>query len=235
MKIEIWSDYTCPYCYIGERQLEKALESFLGEESIDIRYKAFELDPSASYKVTSTTKDRVAKKYGYTSEQAQQMIDNVTKYAKSVGLDYNYATVRYTNTFDAHRIAKYAETKGKGLEMSEKLFHAYFTENKEMSDHKVLTDIAVELGLDKLEVEDVLKNNKFSEDVRNDEYEASRFGIHAVPFFLIKGKYSLSGAQPPEAFEKIIEKVLQEEKIEAYNLEGMICNSNGCSIPSDKK
>ena len=161
MKIEIWSDYACPYCYIGERQLEKALESLSGKENIDISYKAFELDPSASYEVTTNTKDRVAKKYGYTSEQAQQMIDNVTRYAKSVGLDYNYDTVPYTNTFDAHRIAKYAETKGKGLEMSEKLFHAYFTENKEMSDHKVLTDIAVELGLDKLEVEDVLKITSF--------------------------------------------------------------------------
>ena len=157
------------------------------------------------------------------------MIDNVTKYAKSVGLDYNYGTTLYTNTFDAHRIAKYAETKGKGLEMSEKLFHAYFTENKQMSDHKVLTDIAIELGLDKLEVEDVLKNKKFAEDVRNDEYEASRLGIYAVPFFLINGKYSIAGAQPPEAFEKIFEKVLQEEKIEDVNLGGMVCGIDGCS------
>ena len=229
MKIEIWSDYACPYCYIGERQLEKALESFSGKEDIDISYKAFELDPTASYEVTTTTKDRVAKKYGYTSEQAQQMIDNVTKYAKSVGLEYHYDTVRYTNTFDAHRIAKYAETKGKGVEISEKLFHAYFTENKEMSDHKALEDIAVEIGLDKLEVEDVLKNKKFAEDVRNDEYEASRLGINSVPFFLINGKYSLSGAQPPEALKNIIEKALQEEKIETDNLGGMVCGIDGCS------
>ena len=235
MKIDIWSDYACPYCYIGERQLEKALESFSDKENIDISYKSFELDPNASYEVTTNTKDRVAKKYGYTSEQAQQMIDNVTRYAKSVGLDYNYDTVRYTNTFDAHRIAKYAETKGKGLEMTENLFYAYFIENKEMSDHKALTDIAIELGLDKLEVEDVLKNNKFSEDVRRDEHEASILGIHAVPFFLINEKYSLSGAQPPEAFERVIEKVLQEEKIETYNSEGMICNSDGCSISLDDK
>jgi predicted DsbA family dithiol-disulfide isomerase len=232
MKIEIWSDYACPYCYIGERQLEKALESFSGEESIDISYKGFELDPSASYETTSDTRERISGKYRMSLEKSQQMIDSITEYAKRVGLDYNYGTTRYTNTFDAHRIAKYAETKGKGLEMSEKLFHAYFTENKQMSDHKVLTDIAIELGLDKLEVEDVLKNKKFAEDVRNDEYEASRLGIHAVPFFLINGKYSLSGAQPPEAFEQTIEKALQEEKIEADNLGGMVCNSDGCSIPN---
>lgn len=229
MKIEIWSDYVCPYCYIGERQLEKALEGFSDKENVEIIYKSFELDPTSSYEVTTNTKDRVARKYGYTSEQAQQMIDNVTKYAKSVGLEYHYDTARYTNSFDAHRIAKYAETKGKGLEMSERLFHAYFTENKEMSDHKALKEIAVEIGLDELEVEDVLKNKKFAEEVRNDEYEASRLGIHAVPFFLINGKYSLSGAQPPEAFENIFEKVLKEEKIETDNLGGMVCGIDGCS------
>jgi len=116
--------------------------------------------------------------------------------------------------------------------MSEKLFHAYFTENMQMSDYKVLTDIDIELSLDKLEVEDVLKNKKFAEDVRNDEYEASRIGIHAVPFFLINGKYSISGAQPPEVIEQTIEKALQEEKIEADDLGSMVCNSDGCSIQS---
>ena len=238
MKIEIWSDYACPYCYIGERQLEKALESFSDREDIDISYKGFELDPSASYETTTNTRERISGKYRMSLEKAQQMIDSITEYAKRVGLDYNYGTTRYTNTFDAHRIAKYAETKGKGLEMSEKLFHAYFTENKQMSDHKVLTDIAIEIGLDKLEVEDVLKNKKFAEDVRNDEYEASRLGIQAVPFFLINGKYSISGAQPSEVFEKAIEKALQEEKIlecvEDDNLGGMVCNSDGCSIPNKK-
>ena len=233
MKIEIWSDYACPYCYIGERQLEKALESFSGEESIDISYKGFELDPSASYETTSDTRERISEKYHISLEQAQQMIDRITEYAKSVGLDYNYGTTRYTNTFDAHRIAKYAETKGKGIEISEKLLHAYFTENKQMSDHKVLTDIAIKIGLDKLEVEDILKGEelKFAEDVRNDEYEASRLGIHAVPFFVINEKYSISGAQPQEVFEQAIEKALKEEKIEVDNLGGMVCNSDGCSIP----
>jgi predicted DsbA family dithiol-disulfide isomerase len=238
MKIEIWSDYACPYCYIGERQLEKALENFSDRKDIDISYKAFELDPSASYETTTNTRERIASKYSMSLEKAQQMIDSITEYAKSVGLDYNYGTVRYTNTFEAHRIAKYAETRGKGLEMSEKLFHAYFTENKQMSDHKILTDIAIDIGLDKLEVGDVLKNNKFAEDVRNDEYEASGLGIRSVPFFLINGKYSLSGAQPPEVFEQAIEKALQEEKIlegvEVENLVGMVCNSDGCSVP-DKK
>lgn len=238
MKIEIWSDYACPYCYIGERQLEKALESFSSKKGIDISYKGFELDPSASYQTTTDTKERISGKYRISLEKAQQMIDSITEYAKRVGLDYNYGTTRYTNTFDAHRIAKYADTKGKGLEMSEKLFHAYFTENKQMSDHKVLTDIAIDIGLDKLEVEDVLKNKKFAKDIRNDENEASRLGIRSVPFFLINGKYSISGANSPEVFKETIEKAMQEEKLlecaEEDNLSGMVCNMDGCSIPNKK-
>jgi len=238
MKIEIWSDYACPYCYIGKRRLEKALENFSDREDIYISFKSFELDSSASYKTTTNTIERISEKYRISIEKAKQMIDSITEYAKSVGLDFNYDTVRYTNTFDAHRIAKYAETKGKGIEISEKLLHAYFTENKQMSDHKVLTDIAIEVGLDKLEVEDILKDKKFAEDVRNDEYEASRLGIQAVPFFFINEKYSISGAKPLEVFEKTIEKALQEEKIlecvEDDNLGDMVCNSDGCSIPNNK-
>lgn len=235
MKIEIWSDYACPYCYIGKRGLEKALDNFSNRKDIEISFKSFELDPSASYETTTNTRERISAKYRMSSEKAQQMIDSITKYAKSVGLNFNYDTVHSTNTFDAHRIAKYAETKGKGIEISEKLLHAYFTENKQMSDHKVLTDIAIEFGLDKLEVEDILKGKKFAEDVRNDEYEASKLGINAVPFFLINEKYSISGAQPSKVFEKTIEKALQEEKaLENDNLGGMVCNSDGCSIPNNK-
>ncbi|MBU3213845.1 DsbA family oxidoreductase [Clostridium estertheticum] len=238
MKIEIWSDYACPYCYIGKRRLEKALESFSDRKDIEISFKSFELDPSASYKTTTNTRERISVKYRMSSEKAQQMIDSITEYAKSVGLDFNYGKVRYTNTFDAHRIAKYAETKGKGIEISEKLLHAYFTENKQMSDHRVLTDIAIEFGLDKLEVEDILNGKKFAQDVRNDEYEAGKLGIQAVPFFLINEKYSISGAQSSRVFKKVIEKALQEEKIlenvEDDNLGGMVCNSDGCSIPNNK-
>jgi protein disulfide-isomerase len=239
MKIEIWSDYACPYCYIGKRNLEKALVNFSDKEDIDISFKSFELDPSASYETTTNTRERISGKYGMNLEKSQQMIDSITEKAKSVGLDFKYDTVQYTNTFDAHRVAKYAETKGKGIEISEKLLHAYFTENKQMSDHKVLTDISVEIGLDKLEVEDILKGIKFASDVRNDELEASRLGIQGVPFVLINGKYPISGAKPSEVFEKTIEKALQEEKIlegaEADNLDGMVCNSNGCSISNEKQ
>lgn len=154
------------------------MENFLNRNDINISYRSFELDPNASYETTSTTKERVAKKYGYTNEQAQQMIDNVTEYANSVGLDFHYATTRYTNTFDAHRISKYAE------------------------------------------------------DVRNDELEASRLGIHSVPYLIINRKYSISGAQSAEVIKKSIEKILQEETAQNIKLDGVTCDSNGCSIPN---
>lgn len=234
MKIEIWSDFACPYCYIGERQLERALESFSDLE-VDIDFKSFELDPNASYETVSTTKERVAKKYGYTSEQAQQMIDSVNQYANSVGLDYHYGTTLYTNTFDAHRISKYAKTKGKGLEISEKLFNAYFVQNKQMSDHSVLTDIAVEVGLDKSEVEDVLKSKKFADDVRKDEMDAYNLGINSVPYFVIDGKYAISGAQPAESIKRVIEKTLEEKVMDKKDLTGMTCGINGCNVPDIEK
>lgn len=234
MKIEIWSDYACPYCYIGKRKLEKALESFSETVNIDVIFKSFELDPNAEKKTTSTTQERVMKKYGMSTLQTKEMIDSVTEQAKDVGLEFHYDTVRYTNTFDAHRITKYGESKGKGREITEKLFHAYFNENKQMSDFKVLTDIADEIGLDILEVQEMLSNNQFATNVRMDEAEAQRMGIHAVPYIVINEKYAVSGAQSPEVFIEIIKKVLnEEEKDEAKTqFKGMTCNSDGCSVPN---
>lgn len=232
MKIEIWSDYACPYCYIGKRKLEKALKNFPEIKSMDIIFKSFELDPNAVKETVSTTLERVMKKYSMSALQTKEMIASVTAHAMDVGLEFHYDTVRYTNTFDAHRITKYAESKGKGREMTEKLFHAYFNENKQMSDFKVLTGIASEIGLDILEVQEMLNNNQFATNVRMDETEAQRIGVHAVPYIVINEKYTVSGAQSPEVFIEIIKKVLNEqEKDEAKtHFDGMACNSDGCII-----
>ena len=232
MKIEIWSDYACPYCYIGKRKLEKALENFSEIKNMDIIFKSFELDPNAVKETVSTTLERVMKKYSMSALQTKEMIASVTAHAMDVGLEFHYDTVRYTNTFDAHRITKYAESKGKGREMTEKLFHAYFNENKQMSDFKVLTGIAGEIGLDIPEAQEMLNNNQFAANVRMDETEAQRIGIHAVPYIVINEKYAVSGAQPPEVFIEIIKKVLNEqEKDEAKtHFDGMVCNSDGCII-----
>lgn len=129
MQIEIWSDYACPYCYIGKRNLEKALEKFEHNDKIKIVHKAFELYPHMGKEVTTTTQGRIEQKYGKTPEEAQEMIDHIERVAERVGLEMNYDSVKNTNTFDAHRLTKFAEEKGKANEMNERLFKAYFTDN----------------------------------------------------------------------------------------------------------
>ena len=216
MKIEIWSDFACPYCYIGKRKIEEALKDFPMLKDVHIVFKSFELDPTASTEVTMSTKNRLMNKYDMSELKAQQMMDSITEDAANAGLDIHYETASYTNTFDAHRLLKYAQSECKEKEIVEKLFHAYFIDNKKLSDFNVLLNIASEIGLDKKEVERILNSNKFVENVRIDEKEAQRFGIRSVPFFVINQKYAISGAQPPEVFKKAIKKVLEESNLSCH-------------------
>lgn len=233
MKIELWSDYACPYCYIGEKRLEKAIDGIANKEEIEIEFKAFELDPEASREVVSSTKVRISKKYRISENEAQNMIDNITSLALNEGLKYNYGTTRYTNTFDAHRVTKYAQSKGKN-KIIEKLFDTYFTDNLELSNHQLLIDIAESVGLDRVEVKRVLDNNEFADDVRNDEREAYVLGVQGVPFFLINRKYKISGAQSSETIKNALIKIMEEEKKNSVlNIEkntGMACGINGCNL-----
>lgn len=225
MKIELWSDYACPFCYIGERRLAKALAEIDGGEKVKVEFKSFELDPAASYEVVSSTLDRFAVKYGLSKDEAAERIDAISAMGRSEGIDFRYSSTRYTNTFDALRLTKYAQKHGKD-EIVVKLFDAYFTQNLELSDHEVLKKIAVECGLDENETADVLTKGRYAEEVRADESEAMERGIHGVPYFLINGKYTASGAQPTETLKEAIEKILAEEKINSLN--GMVCGADGC-------
>ena len=227
MKIEIWSDYACPFCYIGEKRLEKAISQIKTDEKIKIIFKSFELDPTASEKVVSSTAERFAKKYGMTVADAEKRIEQISMMGRREGIDFKYISTNYTNTFDALRLTKFAQEKNHD-EIIEKLFDAYFTKNLELSDHKVLKKIAVECGLDENEVEKFLQSEKFSEEVRKDEYEAAKLGIHGVPFFLINEKYALSGAQPTEILKNAVEDALSEENLK--NLDGMTCGADGCKF-----
>ena len=226
MKIEIWSDYACPFCYIGEKRLEKAISQISGGD-IKIIFKSFELDPTASEKVVSSTPERFAKKYGMTLADAEKRIEQISMMGRREGIDFKYISTNYTNTFDSLRLTKFAQEKGHD-EIISKLFDAYFTKNLELSDHEVLKKIAVECGLDENEVENFLNSENFSEEVRKDEYEAAKLGIHGVPFFLINEKYALSGAQPTEILKNAIEDALSEEISE--NFSGMTCGADGCKF-----
>ena len=221
MKIEIWSDYACPFCYIGEKRLERALAE-VGDKNISVEFKSFELDPYAEKKVTSSTPERFAEKYGLSLAAAEERIEQISLMGKRDGIDFKYSTTRYTNTFDALRLTKFAQEKNHD-EIIAKLFDAYFTKNLELSDRAVLKKIAVECGLDAAEVDDVLSGERYGEDVRADELQAAQLGIHGVPYFVVGGKYGLSGAQPVEILKEAINDALAEE-----NFNGMACGADGC-------
>ncbi len=221
MKIEIWSDYACPFCYIGEKRLEKALA---GIDDAEIIFRSFELDPNASKKVVSSTVDRFAEKYGLSREEAADRIEQISQMGRAEGIDFRYAETRYTNTFDALRLTKFAQEKGR-TEIIGKLFDAYFTKNLELAEFDVLKKIAAECGLDSAEVDAVLNSDKYAAEVRADEYPAARLGVHGVPFFVIGGKYGLSGAQPVE----VLRNALEDYRAET-SLDGMTCGADGCKF-----
>ena len=225
MKIEIWSDYACPFCYIGEKRLEKVLAQ-VDDKNIQVEFKSFELDPTASKNVVSSTAERFAEKYGMSIADAEKRIEQISLMGRREGIDFKYISTRYTNTFDSLRLTKFAQEKNH-TEIIEKLFDAYFTKNLELADHEILKKIAVDCGLDSVEVDEVLNSDKYAAEVRADENEAALYGIHGVPYFVINGKYSLSGAQPASVIKEAVEKILAEENFD--NLDGMTCGANGCS------
>ena len=207
MVIEIWSDFVCPFCYIGKRNLEKALESFKEKEEVELVYRSFELDPEFKKQEGVSLHEIIAKKYGIPTEQAKASNDNLIEYAKSVGLDYNFEDIIPANTLDAHRLSHYAKTKGKMYELEERIMRAYFIESRDISDHEVLTELAGNVGLDKAEVSEMLKDGSFEEVVRMEEEIAHKSGITGVPFFIIDDKFTIYGAQPPEAFQEAFNKI----------------------------
>ena len=230
MKVMYWSDYACPYCYIGETHLKQAIKNLNLEGQVEIEMLAFELDPRASRDYTGATAERFAKKYGLSLAGAQARIDGISEMGRAAGLDFRYAETRYTNTFDAHRLTKLAQTKDAELadRLSERLYSAYFSEGLELADHAVLERIAVEEGMDTAEVRGVLESDKYADDVRLDEREAQRYDVHAVPYFVIGNKYAISGAMPVEAMARVLKNVMDEEAASKASVQGMTCGPDGC-------
>lgn len=211
MKIEVWSDFACPFCYIGKRRLEKALDLFEHRDEVEVIYRSFELDPGAPRDTESSIYELLAVKYGLSLQQAQESNQNVAQQAKADGLDYHFDTLIPTNTFDAHRLLHYAAGHGKAKEMSEHLFRAYFTDSLHIGDHEVLQKLAEETGLDGREAKVALEQGDYAEDVREDEGEARKLGIRGVPFVVIKGKFAVSGAQPVEIFQAALQRAWEDQ------------------------
>ncbi|WP_285010856.1 DsbA family oxidoreductase [Pedobacter faecalis] len=200
MKVDIWSDVRCPFCYIGKRKFEAALAQFPYKEKVEVEWHSFELDPNAETVPGVSSAEYLADKYGRPLEWAQQMQESVTATAVEVGLDFKLDISVVANSFDAHRLIQLAKTEGLADAVEEKLFEAHFTYGKDISDHAVLIEIGVAAGLGKMTVETMLAGSDFTDEVRRDEQIAQQIGIRGVPFFIFNQKLSVSGAQPPETF-----------------------------------
>lgn len=212
MKIEIWSDYVCPFCYIGKRRLEEALQTTGLESSAEVVFKAFQLDPNTPVGAGGSVPEGLAGKYGISLEEAVKMLENVAVQAKTVGLEFDVTGMTGANTFDAHRLAKLGELEGKGDAITERLLQGHFVKGEAVDNKETLTAIAEEAGLTAERVQQVLQSDEFAEDVKRDIEEAGQIGVRGVPFFVINRKYAISGAQPVEAFTEALKKVAAEEK-----------------------
>ena len=210
LKIEIWTDILCPWCYIGKHQFERALAQFSYKNEVDVLYHSFELDPNAAVEPGMNSYELLAKKYGVTPEKATEMHRNVSERAANVGLEYHMDITKPTNSFDAHRLIHLAAAHGLQHKMIEKLSAAYLTEGKHIGRHDTLLALATEIGLDNQEVSQMLAGDAYADAVRRDEQEAAQLGIRGVPFFVFERKYGASGAQGEEVFRQMLEKTWAE-------------------------
>jgi predicted DsbA family dithiol-disulfide isomerase len=198
MDIEIWSDVNCPWCYIGKRRLESALEGFEHSDEVTVTWRSFELDPDTPAELPGNGAAMLAEKYGVPIERARAMEQNVSQVAAGEGLEYDLEHARIGSSFDAHRLIQLAKRHGLQDAMKERLFRARFTEGLLISDHATLRRLAAEVGLDPAEVQETLAGEAFTDDVRADELTARRLGISGVPMFVVDRAYGASGAQPSE-------------------------------------
>jgi predicted DsbA family dithiol-disulfide isomerase len=198
MKVEIWSDVVCPWCYIGKRRFETALAGFEHREEVTVIWRSFQLDPNAATTADGDPLDRLVAKYGMSRADAERAQAGVTATAATVGLDFHLERARSGNTFDAHRLVHHALSAGKQHDLEERLMAAYFVDGEAVGEPEVLARLATEVGLEESAVRGVLASDVFAAEVRQDEQEARRLGVSGVPFFVIDRTYGISGAQPSE-------------------------------------
>jgi predicted DsbA family dithiol-disulfide isomerase len=208
IKVDIWSDVQCPWCYIGKRKFEAGVKTF--GRPVEIEYHSYELSPDTPVDFEGSPIDYLSQRKGLPVDQVHEMLERVTGVAAEVGLDYHYDLVHQTNTRKAHEVLHYAKAHGKQIEMKERLLKAYFIEGGHVGKLEQLADFAAEIGLDREDVLRSLEAGEYAADVEADVQQAQAYGIQGVPFFVIDGKYGISGAQPAEAFAGALEQALSE-------------------------
>lgn len=235
MMVEVWSDVVCPWCYIGKRRFETALALFAHRDEVELVWRSFELDASAppSEAGQGTYAERLASKYQCPVIEAQAMIDNMTETAAKEGLDFRFDLARPGNTFDAHRLLHLALEHGRQDELKERLDRATFTEGTPTSDHSALRALCTQVGLPEAEVNTVLTSERYSDAVRADEAQARAYGISGVPFFVIDGRYGISGAQPADAVLQALDKAWSEHSpLTLVTQDGSApsCEGDSCAV-----
>ena len=233
LKVQIWSDIMCPFCYIGKRRIEEALNLFEHKEAVEIEWKSYQLDASFIASPEDNMVEHLAEKYRKDNDWAQNMLDNMTQNAKTAGLDFHFEKSVLANSLNAHRLLHLAKKHNLANDLEELLFKAYLTDGKNVNDINTLTELGIEVGLDSEAIAQVLNSDKYAKEVNEDQEEANAIGVQGVPFFVFDNKYAISGAQPASAFLETLEKVRQEGKFDSKvtlldTKSGNSCDINGC-------
>ena len=233
MKIEVWSDVMCPFCYIGKRRLENAIDQFGHQDAIEIEWKSFQLDPNFIASEGDNLAEHLAEKYRKDQEWALESLKNTAQTAANSGLEFHFEKVIMANSFNAHRLLHLAKEQQLGSELKELLFKAYFTDGKDVNDTETLKELAIKAGLEAQTIDSVLTSDAFDKEVQQDILRAQQIGVQGVPFFVFDDKYAVSGAQYEQTFLNVLEKVWEEgqfqSKITILNSsESNSCNLEGC-------
>jgi predicted DsbA family dithiol-disulfide isomerase len=232
MKIEIWSDVMCPFCYIGKRKFETALEKFAHKDQVEVVWKSYQLNPNMVDQPNKDIYTYLAEVKGQTREWSVKAHQSVAASAAEVGLNYNFDIAKVANSFDAHRLVQLAKKHGLGGAMEERLFKAYFTEGAVISDGEVLTKLGVEIGLNEAEVKQVLAGDAYANEVKFDIYEAQQLGCSGVPFFVFDRKMAVPGAVDSKVFSDVLDEAYEEwiksnPTLKFEQKEGAICTPDG--------
>lgn len=234
MRVEIWSDIVCPWCYIGKRRFEKGLEAFSHRDDVEVVWRSYQLDPSGTNEHGESVDAMLARRKGISIERARQMNEHVSAIAAEDGLEYRLENAQWGNTLDAHRITHLAKRHGLQGEAEERLMRAYFTEALPIADHETLVSLASEIGIDPNEALAMLAGDELADDVGSDVRRGAMFGIQGVPYFVIDERYGVSGAQPPEVFTDVLEQAWRASHplvTIATADDANACGDDGCEIP----
>ena len=232
MRVDVWSDVVCPFCYIGKKRLEHvAAEAGI---ELEIHWHSFELDPDAPAKHDTSNTERLAKKYGRTYEEMEEMERNIAAMAASEGIDFQWQKANSGNSFNAHRIIHLAQSKGLGSEAKEAFFYSYMTQGLPIGERETIEDVAARIGLNPVEVDDVLNSEEFADFVKFDEEVAhDQLKVTGVPFFVFDQRVALAGAQPRDVFVQVMQKALESANdVEVEQPDAPSCNDESCEVPN---